>query len=110
MLVRAAGELEIGGGLVTDFEAFEFDDADILRAALPDLALLEFERHGILKSLSLPPSEPGETDEDYFFFDLAAGFFFAALLTFALTFAFALAITVFFQGLQNCGMSVSPQA
>jgi hypothetical protein len=71
---------------------------------------LEFERHGILESLSLPPFKPGETDEDYFFFDLAAGFFFAALLTFALTFAFALAITVFFQVLQNCGISVSPQA
>lgn len=49
MLVRAAGEFEIGGGLVTDFEAFEFDDADVLRAALPDLTLLKFERHGILE-------------------------------------------------------------
>jgi hypothetical protein len=50
VLVRAAGELEIGGGLVTDSEAFEFNDADELRAALPDLSLLKFERHGIWKS------------------------------------------------------------
>lgn len=42
--VRAAGELEIGGGLVADFEALKLDDADIFRTAFPDLALPQF--HG----------------------------------------------------------------
>jgi hypothetical protein len=40
VMMRAAGELETGAGLVADFEAFQLDDADIFRAAFPDLALL----------------------------------------------------------------------
>jgi hypothetical protein len=44
VLVAAAGELGVGGGLVTDLETFEVNDADVFFAALPDLALSQF--HG----------------------------------------------------------------
>jgi hypothetical protein len=44
----AVGEMEGGGGLVADFQAFEMDDAHEIIAALPDLALLKFHsREGI---------------------------------------------------------------
>jgi hypothetical protein len=42
VLVAAAGELGIGGGLVTDLETFEVNDADVFRAAFPNLALSQF--------------------------------------------------------------------
>jgi len=38
----AVGELEIRRGFVTDFEPFEVNNADVLVAAFPDLALLKF--------------------------------------------------------------------
>ena len=43
-MVFAVGELEAGGRFVAHGKAFELDDADKFRAALPDLALLQF--HG----------------------------------------------------------------
>src|ERR1035438_10269707 len=50
VLMRAVGEPKIGGGLVTDLEPLEVDDADVLFATFPDLALLQF--HG-WESISL---------------------------------------------------------
>ena len=40
----AVVEFEIRRGFVTDFEAFELNDPNVLGAAFPDLALLKF--HG----------------------------------------------------------------
>lgn len=40
----AVGEFEIRRGFITDFEPFEMNNADVLIAAFPDLALLKF--HG----------------------------------------------------------------
>lgn len=53
--VLAVGELGIGCGLITDFEPFEQDDADVFTAAFPDLALTQF--HG--ERLPLPGRNRG---------------------------------------------------
>jgi hypothetical protein len=45
MLMFAVGELEIGGGLVADLKPLEMDNADVIRATFPNLALLKF--HGL---------------------------------------------------------------
>lgn len=44
VMMFAAGEVLAGGGFVADFEPFKLDDAHVLIAAFPDLALLQF--HG----------------------------------------------------------------
>jgi hypothetical protein len=40
LLMFAAGKILARGGLVTDFQPFQLHDADVLRAALPNLTLL----------------------------------------------------------------------
>jgi hypothetical protein len=42
VLVFAVREPEIGGGLVSDGQSFEVDNADVFFTAFPDLALLKF--------------------------------------------------------------------
>jgi hypothetical protein len=87
--VFAALGLEIGNGLVTDFEAFEVNDADIFLAAFPDLALSQF--HG-RRFISLAfKFKRDERPAGYFFLpaaDLAA--------TAALFLALALVALAFF--------------
>jgi hypothetical protein len=46
VLMFAVGELEIGGGFITDFKPFEMNNADVDAAAFPDLALLKFQDQG----------------------------------------------------------------
>jgi hypothetical protein len=53
VLMFAVRELEIRRGFVTDFEPFELNNADILIAAFPDLALLKFHRKKIHLSCRL---------------------------------------------------------
>jgi hypothetical protein len=57
--------------LITHFQAFQVDDADIFAAVFPDLSLLKFERHGILRSVS-PILIFGETAEGRSYFFLPA--------------------------------------
>lgn len=57
LVLGVAGELLVRRGLVADFEPFKLDDADIFRAAFPNLALSKF--HGYKKTVSpgLAPQE-----------------------------------------------------
>jgi hypothetical protein len=48
--MRSVGEPKVRGGFVSDFEPLEVDDADVLFAALPNLALFQF--HGLRIHLS----------------------------------------------------------
>lgn len=53
-LQRAFFGGEAGHGFVFHFEPFEPDDADVLRALLPDLALAEFHERADGKKICLP--------------------------------------------------------
>lgn len=81
-------EFGVRCGLVTDFEAFQVDDANVFFAALPDLSLLQFHRG----SLSLPGGNRGRdsVSDSYFFFLPAVFFLGAAFFALALAMAFYL--------------------
>jgi hypothetical protein len=70
------GELGIGRRLVTDFEPFELDDADVFTAAFPNLALAQFHGNACLSRAVTT----GEAAWSYFFFFLAAFFLGAGFL------------------------------
>jgi hypothetical protein len=58
--------LEILENFITDFEAFEVDDADVFGAMFPHLPLFKFQRHvGFWKTVS-PDLNRGETVELFF--------------------------------------------